>query len=61
MFRVPTENRIDALRAEHDALEKRLAELDGHLSLTQAEQAERVKIKKWKLKLKDEIATLARS
>jgi uncharacterized protein YdcH (DUF465 family) len=58
---VPTENRIDALRAEHDALEKRLAELDGHVSLTPAEHAERARIKKWKLKLKDEIATLAPS
>jgi uncharacterized protein YdcH (DUF465 family) len=58
---VPTENRIDALRAEHDALEKRLAELDGHVSLTSAEQAERARIKKWKLKLKDEIASLAPS
>jgi uncharacterized protein YdcH (DUF465 family) len=58
---VPTENRIDALRAEHDALEKRLAELDGHLSLTPAEQTERARIKKWKLKLKDEIAALAPS
>jgi len=52
--------RLDALRAEHASLEARLRALDGHLTLTTDEQAERVRLKKAKLQLKDDIAKLER-
>lgn len=48
----------EQLQNEHQALELRLAELDRHLSLTSAEQAERARLKKLKLDLKDRIAKL---
>ena len=51
---------IDALRAEHKALEMRLAELEGHKSLTPSEQIERAQLKKLKLAKKDAIERLAR-
>ena len=46
----------ESLRAEHDALEARLAELDRHKSLSAAEAAERTTIKKLKLAMKDRLA-----
>ena len=48
----------DELLAEHHAMELRLAELDRHLSLSSEEQAERARLKKLKLAMKDRIAKL---
>jgi hypothetical protein len=49
---------IDALRQRHKELEEALAAIDAHLSLTAKEQAERAKLKKEKLAIKDRIAAL---
>jgi hypothetical protein len=51
---------LETLRAEHLALERRLAELDQHVALTAAEQVERAELKKRKLAAKDRMARLAR-
>ena len=50
---------LDGLKQRHQDLEKRLATLDRHLSLTSAEQAERARLKKEKLAVKDRIVILA--
>lgn len=47
---------VEWLREEHARIEMRLKELDRHLSLSPAEQAERAELKKTKLRLKDAIA-----
>jgi uncharacterized protein YdcH (DUF465 family) len=49
---------LDGLKERHQHLEKRLAMLDRHLSLTLEEQAERARLKKEKLQLKDRILVL---
>jgi len=49
---------IDALRDRHQQLEEALAAIDAHLSLTAKEQAERAKLKKEKLAIKDRIQLL---
>jgi len=49
---------LERLRAEHRALDVRLAELDRHLSLTPEEQVERARIKKLKLATKDRMLRL---
>ena len=49
---------LDGLKQRHQDLEKRLAALDRHLSLTTAEQTERVHLKKEKLRVKDRIHAL---
>ncbi len=54
------ESLLDRLRAEHAALEARLAELERHISLTTEEQVERARIKKLKLATKDRMASIAR-
>lgn len=46
------------LRARHDEIEKRLTELERHLSLTPDEQIERSQLKKEKLRAKDRLAQL---
>ena len=46
------------LRERHGEIERRLAELDRHLSLTSDEQLERARLKKEKLRTKDRIALL---
>ncbi len=51
-------DRLLQLRAEHRALEARIAELDRHLSLTPEEQVERARLKKLKLATKDAITRL---
>ena len=53
-------DRIEALRSEHQRLEMRLAELERHLSLSPDEQRERAEIKKAKLQLKDTLLHLQR-
>lgn len=49
---------LDGLKQRHQDLERRLAALDRHLSLTTAEQAERARLKKEKLQVKDRIYAL---
>jgi uncharacterized protein YdcH (DUF465 family) len=51
---------LEKLRAEHHELEMRLAELERHISLTPAEQVERIQLKKLKLAKKDAMARLSR-
>ena len=51
---------VDALRAEHRALEARLAELNTRRWLTAAEQLERAALKKLKLAKKDLIEVIER-
>ena len=46
------------LRERHDELERRLSELERHLSLTPDEQLERSQIKKEKLRTKDQLTRL---
>ncbi len=46
------------LRERHGEIERRLAELDRHLSLTSDEQIERARLKKEKLRTKDRIVLL---
>jgi hypothetical protein len=49
---------IDALKQRHRELEEALALIDAHLSLTTKEQAERAKLKKEKLAIKDRLQIL---
>jgi hypothetical protein len=49
---------LEALRKHHKDLESRLEALDRHLSLTVQEQAERARMKKEKLAIKDRIQLL---
>jgi hypothetical protein len=49
---------LDGLKQRHQDLERRLAALDRHLSLTTAEQSERARLKKEKLQVKDRIQVL---
>jgi uncharacterized protein YdcH (DUF465 family) len=46
------------LQERHEELERRLAELERHLSLTPDEQVERSQLKKEKLLTKDELTRL---
>jgi uncharacterized protein YdcH (DUF465 family) len=46
------------LQQRHEELEKRLAELERHLSLSPDEQIERIRLKKEKLRTKDELHRL---
>jgi uncharacterized protein YdcH (DUF465 family) len=52
------EGEAERLRARHDEIEKRLSELERHLSLTPDEQVERSQLKKEKLRAKDRLAEL---
>ena len=49
---------LEALRNQHKDLECKLAALDRHGSLTAREQAERARLKKEKLAIKDRIQLL---
>jgi uncharacterized protein YdcH (DUF465 family) len=49
---------ITRLRGRHDEIEKRLSELERHLSLTPDEQIERSQLKKEKLRAKDRLTQL---
>lgn len=53
------EQEIVRLKERHWEIERRLTELDRHISLTPEEQIERAGLKKEKLKSKDRIAVLA--
>ena len=50
--------RMVRLRERHDELERRLSELERHLSLTPDEQVERSRLKKEKLATTDELSRL---
>jgi hypothetical protein len=52
-------NDIDTLRLRHKELEEALAVIDAHVSLTSKEQADRAKLKKEKLAIKDRIQALS--
>ncbi|MDY0059542.1 MAG: DUF465 domain-containing protein [Myxococcota bacterium] len=52
------EQRISELRERHQALDLRLQQLDGQISLTPEEQVERKQVQKLKLLCKDQIAIL---
>jgi uncharacterized protein YdcH (DUF465 family) len=56
---VGVEEEMASLKERHTEIERRLAELERHLSLTSDEQVERVHLKKEKLRSKDRIAILA--
>ena len=56
---VVVEQEMSRLRERHTEIERRLAELERHISLTSDEQRERVELKKEKLRSKDRIAILA--
>jgi uncharacterized protein YdcH (DUF465 family) len=56
---VVVEQEMTRLRERHTEIERRLAELERHISLTSDEQLERVELKKEKLRSKDRIAILA--
>jgi hypothetical protein len=49
------------LQERHGEIERRLAELDRHLSLTPDEQIERSQLKKEKLRTKDRLLVLSAS
>ena len=49
---------IDQLTAQHRALKARIREFDRHLSLTSAERVEYARLKKLKLRTKDQIQLL---
>jgi uncharacterized protein YdcH (DUF465 family) len=49
---------VTKLRARRDEIEKRLSELERHLSLTPDEQVERIELKKEKLRTKDRLTLL---
>ena len=55
---VPPSEDADGLERRHEELERRLAALDRHLSLTPDEQVERVRLKKEKLWVKDRLVAL---
>jgi hypothetical protein len=52
------EGEIVRLKERHLEIERRLIELDRHISLTPDEQLERAQLKKEKLRSKDRIALL---
>ena len=54
-----TEHEMVRLRERHSEIERRLSELERHISLTPEEQVERAGLKKEKLRSKDRIALLA--
>lgn len=56
---VEVEQEIVRLKERHWEIERRLTELDRHISLTPDEQIERAGLKKEKLRSKDRIAVLA--
>jgi uncharacterized protein YdcH (DUF465 family) len=56
---VGAEGEMARLKERHTEIERRLSELERHLSLTPDEQLERARLKKEKLRSKDRIAILA--
>jgi uncharacterized protein YdcH (DUF465 family) len=58
MDQLSSAENLETLRNQHHSLETRLAVLDRQLTLTTEEQAERVRLKKQKLAIKDRIQFL---
>ncbi len=56
---VPLSEDADGLERRHEELERKLAALDRHLSLTPDEQVERARLKKEKLWVKDRLLLLS--
>jgi len=52
------EEKLQVLKIEHQALDKRLIELERHLSMTTEEQLEAARLKKQKLRKKDEMSII---
>ncbi|MBU1534412.1 DUF465 domain-containing protein [Myxococcota bacterium] len=52
------EEKLQVLKIEHQALDKRLIELEKHLSMTTEEQMEAARLKKQKLRKKDEMSII---
>ncbi len=52
------EEKLQILKIEHLALDKRLVELESHLSMTTKEQLEAARLKKQKLRKKDEMSLI---
>ncbi|MBN2723377.1 MAG: DUF465 domain-containing protein [Deltaproteobacteria bacterium] len=52
------EEKLQILKVEHRALDQRLVELEKHLSMTPEEHVEAARIKKQKLKKKDEMSAI---
>ncbi len=50
---------MDSLKSRHQELESQIAVLESRLSLSPREQAERARLKKEKLAIKDRMAALA--
>jgi len=62
MVRTPdlgAEQEMVQLKERHGEIERRLVELERHISLTPEEQVERAALKKEKLRSKDRLAVLA--
>lgn len=55
---VGAEQEMVRLRERHSEIERRLSELERHISLTPEEQLERAGLKKEKLRSKDRLAVL---
>ncbi|MCA9573950.1 MAG: YdcH family protein [Polyangiales bacterium] len=53
------EFQVERLTNKHQKIDARVCELDGRLSLTADEETELQQLKKEKLALKDELATLS--
>jgi uncharacterized protein YdcH (DUF465 family) len=58
MVDVTAEQERAGLEQRHEELERRLAEIDRHVSLTADEQVERTRLKKEKLRVKDRLQLL---
>lgn len=52
------EEKLQILKIEHQALDKRLVEIESHLSMTSEEQVEAARLKKQKLRKKDEMSII---
>lgn len=50
------EEKLQVLKVEHKALDQRLVEIESHLSMTPQEQVEAARLKKQKLRKKDEMS-----
>ncbi|MDA3863167.1 MAG: DUF465 domain-containing protein [Myxococcota bacterium] len=54
------EEKLETLKLEHKSLDGRLVEIEKHISMTSEEEVEAHRLKKLKLKKKDDIAKIKR-